>query len=217
MKDLQKIAGFYRGILLFNLVMLLLIILLYPGQFSLLRDPVSWLGKAGPGEGLNFYSSFWLFSATLLFNIFRWNQIFSLLAQQPVWQNPQLRVASWAILAGFVLMLFPCDRFDPIHSTGGTLLGLGIWVISAMMLMRLKDSFASRLYYGLHIILHSAALFCIVNFALNTPLKGFSQRPVILAVVVVTNICLHLQFRVLRNAGRQDSRGAAALLRLLIF
>lgn len=214
MKDLQRIAGLYRSILLFNLVVLVVLILLYPEQFSMLRDPISWLGKTGPGKGFDFYNSFWLFSAALLFNIFRWCQIFSLLAKQPVWQNLQLRSACWAVLAGYILMLFPCDRFDPIHSTGGTLLGLGMWVISGMMLVRLKDSFESHLYYGLQTILHSAAIYCIVNFALNTPLKGFSQRPVILVILVVTNICLNLQLQVLRNVNRQGSRGIAALLRL---
>lgn len=199
--QLQRIASLYRGLLLFNLIMLIVIILVYPEQFSLLRDPVSWLGKIGPGGGLGYYSSFWLFSAALLFNIFRWNQIISVLSQNPFWEKPLLRIASWMVLAGFILMLFPCDRFDPIHSTGGALIGLGLWVISTMMLVNLKDIFGLHIYSGLHIILHSSALFCIINFVLNTALKGFSQRPAILAIVIVTNICLHLQLRAIRNPG----------------
>jgi len=195
MKDLQRIASLYRGLLLFNLVMLIVIIAFYPEQFSLLRDPVSWLGKMGPGEGWDYYSSFWFFSAALLFNIFRWNQIISVLAQNPVWKKPLVRIACRVVLAGFVLMIFPCDRFDPIHSTGGSLVGLGLWVISTMMLVRLKEIFESSIYYVLHIILHGSALFCIINFALDTALKGFSQRPAILAIVIVTNICLHLQLK----------------------
>ncbi len=217
MNDLQKIAGLYRGILLFNLLMLIVIALLYPGQFSLLRDPVSWLGSTGPGDGFDFYITFWLFSIALLFNIFSWYRVFSLVAGHPVWQKFSLRAACAAVLAGYVLMLFPCDRFDPVHSTGGALLGLGLWVISAMMLVRLKRLFKPGIYRWLHLLLHGAALFCIVNFALDTPLKGFSQRPAILAIVIVTNTCLHLQLRAMRNAGREGESPAADLLRLTTF
>ena len=189
---MQRIAGLYRGLLLVNLIMLVVIIALFPEPFSLSGDPISWLGKVGPGAGLSFYHSFWLFSGTLLFNIIRWSQILSLLSQHPFWRNPLVRAAGWAVLAGFVLMLFPCDRFDAIHSTGGTLVGLGMWVLSTMMLIHSSSFIYKNVIVILHILLHASALFCIFNFAFDTALKGFSQRPAILVIVAVTCLCLKI-------------------------
>ena len=190
MNNLKSIASLYRGLLLFNLAILIVIIAIHPEQFSLLKDPLSWLGKVGPGERFDYYISFWFFSAALLFNIFRWIQIILQLKNTPPWEKFSVRFAFRLVLAGFVLMLFPCDRFDPIHSTGGSLVGLGMWAISAMLLFSLHKEFKLLTYSALHLFLHFSALYCIINFALDTALKGFSQRPAILAIVIVTNLCL---------------------------
>lgn len=199
MNDLQRVATLYRELLLVSLFMLLVLIIIFPEPFSLLSDPISWLGKIGPGEGLAFYYSFWVSSAALIYNVFRWSQIVLLLSQYPVWRRPLLCIFGWAIPAGFMLMLFPCDRFDAIHSTGGALVGLGMWMLSTVMLLRTSSLFERRIKVGLHLFLHTSALFCIVNFLLDTALKGFSQRPAILAIVVVTNLCLILQLRFLQK------------------
>ncbi len=212
MNNLQKIANLYRGLLLFILAMLVIVLAVFPEPFSLLRDPFSWLGKAGPGSGLAVYRSLWLFSAALIFSAYRWYQIIATVAQNPVWQIISIRIAFWAVFAGFILMLFPCDRFDPIHSSGGALVGIGMWVISAMMLFRLGRLFNLLTKASLHLVLHSSALYCIIHFTLDTPLKGFSQRPAILAIVLVTMICLHLQLKAIQNENNLDNKAVFNLL-----
>jgi len=212
MNNLQKIANLYRGLLLFILAMLVIVLAVFPEPFSLLRDPFSWLGKAGPGSGLAVYRSLWLFSAALIFSAYRWYQIIAIVAQNPVWQIISIRIAFWAVFAGFILMLFPCDRFDPIHSSGGALVGIGMWVISAMMLFRLGRLFNLLTKASLHLVLHSSALYCIIHFTLDTPLKGFSQRPAILAIVLVTMICLHLQLKAIQNENNPDNKAVFNLL-----
>lgn len=196
-QSLQKITGLYRGLLLFNLIMLVVIVYLYPEPFSLAWDPISWLGKIGPGNGQAHYNSFWLFSSALVFNIIIWIQIIIIISKHPAWKNQYVRFSFWFVSVGFLLMLFPCDRFDAVHSSGGALVGIGLWILSTMMLIRLGFMFNKFHKIGLHLFLHFSALFCIANFALNTALKGFSQRPAILAIIVVTNICLHLQLKAL--------------------
>ncbi len=212
MNNLQKIASLYRGLLLFILAMLVIVLAVFPEPFSLLRDPFSWLGKAGPGSGLAVYRSLWLFSAALIFSAYRWYQIIVAVAQNPVWQKISVRIAFWAVFAGFILMLFPCDRFDPIHSSGGALVGIGMWLISAMMLFRLDRLFNLLTKTSLHLVLHSSALYCIIHFTLDTPLKGFSQRPAILAIVLVTMICLHLQLKALQSGNNPDDKAVFNLL-----
>jgi len=212
MNNLQKIANLYRGLLLFILAMIVIVLAVFPEPFSLLRDPFSWLGKAGPGSGLAVYRSLWLFSAALIYSAYRWYQIIAVVAQNPVWQKISVRIAFWAVLAGFILMLFPCDRFDPIHSSGGALVGIGMWMISAMMLFRLGRLFNLLTKISLHLVLHSSALYCIIHFTLDTPLKGFSQRPAILAIVLATMICLHLQLKALQSGNNPDNKAVFNLL-----
>ena len=212
MNNLQKIANLYRELLLFILAMLVIVLAVFPEPFSLLKDPFSWLGKAGPGSGLAVYRSLWLFSAALILSAYRWYQIIVAVAQNPVWQKFPVRIAFWAVFAGFILMLFPCDRFDPIHSTGGALVGIGMWLISAMMLFRTDRLFNLLTKTSLHLMLHSSALFCIIHFTLDTPLKGFSQRPAILAIVLVTMICLHLQLKALQSGNNPDNKAVFSLL-----
>lgn len=212
MNDLQRITNLYRDLLLFIGAMILIVIAVFPEPFSLLRDPVSWLGKTGPGSGFAVYRSFWLFSAALIIITFRWYQIIAVVAQSPIWQKFFVRLAFLAVLAGFLLMLFPCDRFDPIHSSGGALVGIGMWIISSMMLFRLGRMFNRFVKTTLHLMLHSSALYCIIHFASDTPLKGFSQRPAILAIVLVTTICLHLHLKALQKSDSSDDEAVIALL-----
>ncbi|MBM4236558.1 MAG: hypothetical protein FJ152_08845 [Firmicutes bacterium] len=212
MNNLQRIANLYRDLLILIGAMILMVIAIFPEPFSLLRDPVSWLGKTGPGSGFAVYRSFWLFSAALIFITFKWYQIIAVVAQSPIWQKLYVRLAFLAVLAGFLLMLFPCDRFDPIHSTGGALVGIGMWIISSMMLFRLGRMFNRFVETSLHVMLHSSALYCIIHFSLDTPLKGFSQRPAILAIVLVTTICLHWHSKALQKGNSSDDEAVTDLL-----
>lgn len=199
MITLQKLCRLYNGMLFVNLIMAVLIILLYPASFSLLMDPVSWLGKIGPGITSRYGSTFFLFSATMFFNAFCWKKIISLLATTPIWKKPIVHITGHLILIGFILMLFPCDRFDAIHSSGGGLAAGGLWVLSTMLLYRSRNILNPYLYGALLFLLQTAALYCIFNFAINSALKGFGQRPVILALMIIPNVCLAAHIRNQKN------------------
>ncbi len=204
MITLQKLSRLYNGMLLVNLIMAILIILLYPASFSLLMDPVSWLGKIGTGITSRYGLTFFLFSATMLFNAFRWNQIISLLATTPIWKKPVVQITGRLILIGFILMLFPCDRFDAVHSSGGGLAAGGLWVLSTMLLYRSRNILNPYLYSALQLLLQAAALYCSYNFAINSALKGFGQRPVILVLMIIPNLCLAAHLRNQRNQGNDN-------------
>ncbi len=190
MQNLQKLARIYITVIAVNLAMLVIMIVIYVDSFSLLMNPYSWLGRTAALDGTPNTGSFLIFSATLIFNIFIWKQILNLLSDSSVWRYVLVRVLAYLVLAGFIIMLFPCDRFDPVHSTGGGLVKGGLWALSAFMLYYFRGEFNIRVFYVLQFILFVSVLFCGVSFLLDSYLKGFSQRPLLLAIIVITGICL---------------------------
>jgi hypothetical protein len=191
MQNLQKLARLYAGAMVVNLAMLVIIIRVYSEPFSLMMDPFSWLGRTAALDGSPNTGSFLLFNATLLFNVFIWKQILVLISESSVWSYPPVRILGYLILAGFLLMFFPCDRFDAIHSTGGGLVKGGLWAFSTLMLYRFKDEFNPWVFMILQLVLLSSVLFCGVSFLRDSFLKGFSQRPLLLAIIAITSICLN--------------------------
>lgn len=190
MLNLQKLTRVYIAAIVVNLAMLVIMIVIYVDSFSLLMNPYSWLGRTAALDGTPNTGSFLIFSATLFFNIFMWMQILTLLSGSSVWRSYLVRILAYLVLAGFILMLFPCDRFDPVHSTGGGLVKGGLWALSSFMLYYFKGEFNHRVFYALQILLFVSVLFCGVSFLLDSPLKGFSQRPLLLAITVITAVCL---------------------------
>ncbi len=191
MAKLLKLAKLYNMMLFSNLIMITLIIILYPVSFSLLMDPASWLGKIGAGITSAYGKTFFLFATTMLINVLLWQLIIILLAKTTAWKKPLIQIASRLVFAGFILMIFPCDRFDAVHSTGGGLVAVGLWLLSTILLIRSKQALAPYLYLGLHFFLQSSVLFCGYHFTINSTLKGFGQRPLILAFIIIPNICFY--------------------------
>ncbi|MGM0689564.1 MAG: hypothetical protein ACQESO_08275 [Bacillota bacterium] len=189
MKNLQRLAGLYAGAMLVNLVMLAIILHFYSEPFSLLMDPFSWLGRMAALDGSPNTVSFILFFATIIFNILVWKKILALISESSIWRYPSVRILGYLVLTGFILMLFPCDRFDAIHSTGGVFVKGGLWAYSTLMLNRFRNEFNPRLYVILQLVLLGSVLFCGVSFLQDSPLKGFSQRPLLLAIIAINSIC----------------------------
>jgi len=193
MQNFHKLTSWYVGTMIVNFSVLVILIALYAEPFSLLMDPFSWLGKTITDNGSANTGAFLLFTATIFFNAFRWRKLLELLTQTGTWRFALIRFLGHLVLAGFFLMSFPCDRFDAIHSTGaGSVVG-GIWALSTIMLFRFSNELEPRNYILLQLFLHSAALFCGINFILDSVLKGFSQRPLLLAIVAVTGLCLRVR------------------------
>ena len=201
MRSLHKLTRWYAGTMVVNLCMLVVIIRIYAEPFSLVMDPFSWLGKTITNNGSANTAALLLFTTTLFFNAFRWRQALDLLSHTLAWRFALVRFLSHLVLAGFFLMVFPCDRFDAIHSTGSGFVIGGLWALTTIMLFRFSEEFEPRAYILLQLILHSAALFCGVNFILDSVLKGFSQRPLLLAIITVTSLCLKTRMQSYAESG----------------
>ncbi|MFU8794718.1 MAG: hypothetical protein ACNA7Z_05055 [Dethiobacteria bacterium] len=206
MEDTFKLYRWYVSTLIINLAMMAVIIGIYAESFSLAMDPFSWLGKITTSGGLANTGAFLFFSLTLFFNIFRWRKALVLLSETGLWKYKQVQILGYMVLAGFFLMAFPCDRFDVIHSTGSGLVIGGLWALSTLALFRLKEEFAPRVFISLQLFLHSAALFCGINFVLDSALKGFSQRPLLIAIIAVSAICLRIKIQIYAEVHYSDEK-----------
>ena len=195
MEDTIKLYRWYLGTLIVNIAMFAMIVTICAEPFSLAMDPFSWLGKITTSSGSANTGAFLLFTLTLFFNFFRWRKALGLLSETGLWKYKLVQILGYMVLAGFILMAFPCDRFDAIHSTGSGLVIGGLWALSTQALFRLKEEFAPRVFISMQLLLHSAALFCGVNFVLDSALKGFSQRPLLIAIIAVSAICLRTKMQ----------------------
>lgn len=192
MNNLHALARLFVGTVAANIVMLAIILRTYPEPFSLVMDPFSWLGKLVTSTGLPNAGGLLLFNFSLLFDICIWKKFLSLLSEYRIGRHPAVRILSRVVLTGFVFMTFPCDRFDNIHSLGAGLVVGGLWALTTSMLYRFRDKFGPGIYIALQLTLHAAAFFCGANFVFDTPLKGFSQRPLVIAILAETGICLNV-------------------------
>ena len=201
MYGLSSLVRLFNGAVAANLIMLVVIVRAHAGYFSLLMDPFSWLGKLVAAEGLANTGAFLLFSATLLLNAIIWIRMLSLMALCRIGRHPAFLLIGRLVLVGFALMAFPCDRFVTTHSIGAGFVVGGLWAITAAMLYFTRYRLGRRVHLGMQIILHLAALFCGVNFVFDTLLKGFSQRPLLLAILTEAGICLNKLVRAYQESG----------------
>ena len=201
---MHGLARLFVGSVAANLVMLALIIRVYAEPFSLVMDPLSWLGKIETAGGVPNTVAFLLFSATLLVDACIWRKVLTILPGNGEGRFTMGWLLGRGVLAGFILMAFPCDRFVVVHNIGAGLVVGGFWALATGMLYRSRDKLGAGVHLGLQLILHFTALYCGVNFAWDTPLKGFSQRPLLLAIIADTGLCLKRAG--LSTHGRSESR-----------
>jgi len=188
---MHALAKLYVGSVAANLVMLALTIRAYAEPFSLVMDPFSWLGKIETAGGHSNTIAFLLFSGTMLVDAYIWHRALTML---PGTGSSGRLTMGWllgrGVLVGFILMAFPCDRFVLIHNIGAGLVVGGFWALTTGMLYRCREKLGAVVHLGLQLILHCTALYCGANFVWDTPLKGFSQRPLLLAMMADTGLCL---------------------------
>ena len=195
MRNLHKLANLYTFSVAVNVISLYIAARVYAESFSLLMDPISWLGKVFTDDGSANTGAFLILTVTMFLNALIWKEILSLLSRSNVWKIPVVRFLGRAVLVGFILLAFPCDKFVGIHSIGGAFVVGGLWGLCTIVLYRVKVLLNSRSYMIMWYLLHISAIFCGINFVLDSALKGFSQRPLLMAIIMITGICLHIQLR----------------------
>lgn len=191
----HKVAGLYYRTLATNMLFLLVAVICYADDFNWLMTPLSWLGKLVTDNGCANIPALLVFCGAMIFNSVMWWRGCNLIAGTAYGQQTHTTIFSWMVFSGFPLMALPCDQFVLLHSFGGALLVGGLWAFTSGVLWHCRNLFPSCKHLGLHSALHATALFCGVNFFLDTSLKGMSQRPLLLAIVAVLamtlRVCCH--------------------------
>ena len=190
MKNLYKLSKLYMATILINFMVLIITAQVHAETFSLIRDPISWLGRAETSAGESNSGALLLFSASLLLNAYIWKKVLEILAERRFWQYPFVKLMSYMVLSGFLLMALPCDIFIKTHSIGSGFVIGGLWALNTISLVYFKDHFENKVLLLMHFILHISALFCGANFVFNTALKGFSQRPLLAAIAFISGLCI---------------------------
>lgn len=191
MDILQGLKRLFIWTLIANVIMLIIIIRSYAGSFSLLMDPLSWLGKVNTDGGQTNTIALVLFNSGLLLNAYRWKKALNLTVHNSTGRHPLARFLGHVVLVGFILMAFPCDIFVTLHSIGGGMVVGGLWAFTTALIYHVREELGAGTHTFLQLTLHTVALFCGTNFVLDTALKGFSQRPLLIAIIIGTGISLN--------------------------
>lgn len=172
-------------------------IVYYPEPFSPVMDPVSWLGKVETAQGYSNTPVFLLTTVVLLTDAVLWRYAMALLKNCRFGRRLETRILGWMVAAGYAIMAFPCDKFILLHSLGGALLVGGLWAFTTFSLyyQRVLGYMRPAMHFCLQSFLHIPAVFCGINFVMDSPLKGFSQKPLILAILVNTALGLRVLVR----------------------
>lgn len=202
MNSLSAVARLYVVTVTANLILLAVVVRAYASCFALLMDPFSWLGKLFTSDGSANVIAMFIFSGTLLLNALVWRQFVSLMSRGYLFATQAgFRLLGQMVQAGFVLMAFPCDIFVITHSVGGGFVVGGLWAFTTGMLYQMRGRLGPVAYICFQLFLHVSAIFCGVTFVLDSPLKGFSQRPLLIAILAETGICLNILVRARLNHG----------------
>ena len=184
MESLLVISRLYLLAVAYNFMMLAFLMWCYPETFSFTLYPLSWLGKVTLDSGLSNTLTAVLFAGGNLFNMYLWKKILDELAKTNTGQKLAAKIFGNFILLGFPLMALPCDVFVILHSVGGGLLVGGLWAMTTWLLYYAREELGRRNYLLLQAILHSTALYCFYHFLVDSELKGFSQRPLLLSIAL---------------------------------
>ncbi len=201
MNNLYSLTRLFVAAVTTNICMLIIITRFYAGSFSLLLDPFSWLGALVTESGLRNNTAAFMFTATQLCNVVFWRRARTLLLEFRTGRHPLVRFLGGLVQAGFILMAFPCDRFVFIHSLGAGFTVGGLWALTSGLLYNVRERLGRGTHILMQFLLQLSAVYCGVNFVLDSPLKGFSQRPLLIAFIAETGLCLKMLLRA--QAGRR--------------
>ncbi|NLN06080.1 MAG: hypothetical protein GX167_00475 [Firmicutes bacterium] len=182
MDSLLVISRLYILAVAYNLTMLVLVAWCYAETFSLIMYPLSWLGKVTLDSGAANKMAAVLFSAGTIFNMYFWKKMLDELAKTSMGKKLPVKILGCFVFYGFLLLALPCDVFVLLHSIGGGLLVGGLWALTAWLLYYAKNVLGRFNHLLLQLTLHSTALYCFYHFLLDSELKGFSQKPLLLAI-----------------------------------
>ncbi|NLM46488.1 MAG: hypothetical protein GX200_06790 [Firmicutes bacterium] len=182
MESLLVISRLYILAFAYNLTMLVLVARCYAETFSLVMYPLSWLGKVTLDSGAANTPAAVLFAAGIVFNMYLWKKVLDELAKTSMGKKLPAKILGSFVFYGFLLAALPCDVFVLLHSIGGGLLVGGLWAFTAWLLYYARDVLGRLNHLLLQAALHSSALYCFYHFLLDSELKGFSQRPLLLAI-----------------------------------
>ncbi len=193
LNELYQLRKLYLTAILLNIMMFFLAAQLHAEPFSLVRDPISWLGRSVTTDGEFNTLSLLLFSLMLILNALIWKKVLETIAVSRYWKFTFVKILGYMVLVGFLLMALPCDVFITTHSVGSGFVIGGLWALSTISLIYFRHHFEKHAFMIMHLILHLTALFCGINFVLDSVLKGLSQRPLLAAITLISGICIKKQ------------------------
>ncbi|MCD6202578.1 MAG: hypothetical protein J7K46_12295 [Bacteroidales bacterium] len=189
---LNKIQTLFRKLLWTDLTTLVLCMLLYAGQFHFWHDAFSFLGTSvTPDHRPNTLSMLLFMAGLVMSSGFVW-QMSAVFRTLPCVPNARLKSRLLQMTGiGFILMMFPCNINNGIHSTGSALVFGTLWLMTVLMLQEMKKSLRNR-YLLFQFFLQGTVLPYAITYITGAASKQIFQKIAVAGLTMVMSKALRL-------------------------
>ena len=187
---LNKIHTLFKKLLWTDLTTLVLCMFLYAGRFNFWNDAFSSLGASATPDGRSNALSMLLFMAGLVMSscfVWRIGVVFRTLRFVP---NARLKSYLLRMTGmGFILMMFPCNIYNGIHSAGSALVFGMLWLLSVLLLQEEKKNLRNR-YLLFQFLLQGTILPYAITYVTGAASKQIFQKIAVAGLIIVLSKAL---------------------------
>jgi hypothetical membrane protein len=90
---------------------------------------------------------------------------------------------------GFVLMIVPCDLFNPVHAIGAGMVVATLWLFTILLLNELSAIYKYRIYLY-HLILHGTVLPYAYLYFFDSPFQQAAQKVALFGLILILKIAV---------------------------
>ncbi|MCF8226684.1 MAG: hypothetical protein K9J30_12475 [Bacteroidales bacterium] len=160
----------------------LLGILAFGEPFSLSEHAFSYLGMINTPNGNPNGPGLFIFSTGILISSYICFRLNSIL--HGGYSHNLFRICG----IGYLVMLVPCDLFNPVHMVGAAMVFASLWFFTNIRLMHLIPFIGWLKFIFYQLILQGSVLPYAYLYAVNSPDKQFVQKIALFGLILVLKI-----------------------------
>ena len=171
-------------------------IIFYREPFRFFEYPLSDLGATRTEHDLSNIVSMFLFDGGMLSSAVIMFSISRLFGTAQVEHRRLKRGLTLLSAIGFIVITFPYNINDNIHMSGDAALVGGLWGLTVLSLLEMRESIGTRRFVLLQLLLQGTILPYAAMFAIGLPIKQAFQKPAVAGLILAVRFVVSLHDRV---------------------
>ncbi|NOY36535.1 MAG: hypothetical protein GXO83_03075 [Chlorobi bacterium] len=197
---------YIRLLLSTNLIMIVMGIFTYRGSFHFWEDALSYLGATVNTQGEKNEISPFFFDTGLLICSMLSFKMARLWAQKHDWYSFRIKTFLMRLGGvGYLLMITPCNLFNPTHMLGSSFVFGSYWFFSVLLIQESKSKLGIWKVLLFHLLLQGTMLpYAYTYVILRTPIKQFYQKFAIAGLILTLDLITRLSFGQVTKTGIEN-------------